>query len=159
VRVTIASNWRVVNPRPSAISHDNVDVILRGIDASNRRDADAFVACLHPDVEWEESGQAFPGLRGIYRGWAEVRGWFEEAFGSLWATSHTDVEEIIEASDDRLLLRFRRIARGRASGVETAMRGWNVFWLANGKIARREGPFSDRAEALQAVGLAPLDRR
>lgn len=139
-------------------SRRNVEIILRGVDAANRRDPDAFVACLDPDVEWEEGREAFPGLRGVYRGWAEVRAWFEEAFGPLWESSHTQVEEILEASDGRLLLGYRRTARGRASGVETAMRGWNVFWIANGKIARREGPFSDRTEALQAVGLPVADR-
>jgi ketosteroid isomerase-like protein len=140
-----------------ATSTPNVETILQGIDATNRRDADAFVANLHPDVEWEERGDSFPGLRGIYRGWAEVRAWFEEAFGPLWATSHTRVEEIIEASDELVVLGFHRTARGRASGAETAIRGWNIFWFADGKVARREGPFWDRDEALEAVGLAALD--
>jgi len=131
----------------------NVDVVMRGVVATNRRDPDAFVACLHPDVEWQESGDSFPGLGGIYRGRAEVRAWFEEVFGSLWTSTHTQVEEVIEAGDERVLLGFVRTARGRASGVETNLRGWNVFWLAKGKIARREGPFWDRAAALEAVGL------
>ena len=126
---------------------------MRGVVATNRRDPDAFVAGLHYDVEWQESRDSFPGLSGIYRGRAEVRAWFEEAFGSLWESSHTQVEEIIEASGERVLLGFLRTARGRASGVETNLRGWNVFWFANGKIAKREGPFWDRAEALAAVGL------
>jgi ketosteroid isomerase-like protein len=43
---------------------EKVALILQGIDASDRGDADAFVACLHPEVEWEESGDPFPGLRG-----------------------------------------------------------------------------------------------
>jgi ketosteroid isomerase-like protein len=141
------------------MAHENVEVILRGIDATNSRDSDAFVADLQPDVEWEESGDTFPGLHGIYRGWAEVREWFEEAFGSLWESSHTQVEEIIEAGDERVLLGFLRTARGRASGAETKVRGWNVFWFAHGKIARREGPFWDRNEALEAVGLPTADRR
>jgi ketosteroid isomerase-like protein len=135
------------------LSQDRVDVVLRGVDATNKRDPDAFVACLHPDVEWAESRDSFPGLGGIYRGRTEVRAWFEESFGSLWESSHTEVEEIIEADDERVLLGFLRTARGRASGVETNLRGWNVFWVENRKIARREGPFWDRAAALEAAGL------
>jgi ketosteroid isomerase-like protein len=130
-----------------------VDVVLRGIDATNRQDPDAFVACLDPDVEWAEGADSFPGLRGVYRGRAEVRRWFEEAFGPIWESSHTDVEEILEVSNGGLMLGYRRTARGKASGVETAMRGWNVFWFANGKIARRQGPFWNRAEALEALAL------
>jgi ketosteroid isomerase-like protein len=140
-----------MDPRPSA---HRVEVILRGIDAANRRDAEAFVACLDPDVEWEESGDPFPGLRGVYRGRDQVRAWFEEAVGELWESSHTEVEEIIEASEERLLLGFVRIAGGKASGAETSLRGWNIFWFANGRIARRQGPFWTRDEALDAVERA-----
>ena len=135
----------------------NVEIILEGVEATNRRDADAFVANLHQDVEWEERGDTFPGLRGVYRGWAEVQAWFEEAFGALWAASDTRVDEIIEARDDLVLLGFHRTARGRASGAETTLRGWNVFWFTDGKVARREGPFWDREEALEAVRLAAVD--
>ena len=135
----------------------NVEIILEGVEATNRRDADAFVANLHQDVEWEERGDTFPGLRGVYRGWAEVQAWFEEAFGALWAASHTRVDEIVEAGDDLVLLGLHRTARGRASGAETTLRGWNVFWFTDGKVARREGPFWDREEALEAVRLAAVD--
>ena len=100
----------------------NVEIILEGVEATNRRDA-----------------------------------WFEEAFGALWAASHTRVDEIIEARDDLVLLGFHRTARGRASGAETTLRGWNVFWFTDGKVARREGPFWDREEALEAVRLAAGD--
>jgi ketosteroid isomerase-like protein len=136
----------------------NVEVILRGVAATNRRDSDAFVACLHHDVEWQENGDSFPGLGGVYRGRAAVRAWFDETFGSLWESSHTQVEEIIEAGDERVLLGFLRTARGRASGVETNLRGWNVFWFANGKIARREGPFWDRAQGPRGRRPAGVSR-
>ena len=62
---------------------DNVKVALEVVDAANRRDADAFVACLSPDVEWEENGDV-PGARVIYRGRAEVRGWFEDVLMEPW---------------------------------------------------------------------------
>ena len=42
--------------------------------------------------------------------------------------------------------------RGRASGVETQLRFWQVFWLTDGKVARRQR-FSTRDEALDAAGL------
>jgi hypothetical protein len=54
---------------------ENLEIVLKVLDAVNRRDRDAFMACLHTDVEWrEESGDPFPGLRGIYRGRAFVDG-------------------------------------------------------------------------------------
>jgi ketosteroid isomerase-like protein len=131
----------------------NVEVVLEGVDSVNRGDAEGFMACLHPDVEWEESGDPFPGLRGIYRGRAEAQEWFEEAVVELWERLHIDVEEITEGSDGRVFLGMLITARGRASGVETERRAWQVFWCMDGKIARRLGPFWARDEALEAAGL------
>ena len=46
------------------------------MDALNRRDPDAFIACVHPDVVWETIGM--PEVQGIHRGRAQVREWFEK---------------------------------------------------------------------------------
>jgi ketosteroid isomerase-like protein len=134
------------------MSRENVEVVLKGVDAANRGDPDAFEACLHPEVEWEERGDPLPGLRGTYCGRAEVRKWFEEAFLGVWESQHVEVEEITEASDDRVFLETLSTARGSASGIETELRAWNVFWFANGEIARRQ-VFWTRDEALEAAGL------
>src|SRR5262245_6260948 len=136
-----------------AMSEDNVEIVLKVIDAVNRRDRDAFAACLHPDVEWrEETGDPLPGLRKIYRGRAEVESWFEEAVVELWESFNIEVEEITEASDRRVFIGIRGSARGKVSGVETEMRTWQVFTFVDGKAARRE-IFLNRAEALEAAGL------
>jgi hypothetical protein len=46
------------------MSDENSEVIARANDAFNRPDIDAFKARLDPEVEWEESGDVLPGLRG-----------------------------------------------------------------------------------------------
>ena len=114
------------------MSQENVEVILQGVEAINRRDADAFVALFSPSVEWEESGDVFPGLRGVHRGWAGVRKWFEEAIMELWESFHCGVEEITEASDGRVFGESLQaasagpaasklsFASGRSSGSQTA---------------------------------------
>ena len=35
-------------------SYENVQLLLREVEAVNRRDVDAFVATISPDVEWED---------------------------------------------------------------------------------------------------------
>ena len=132
------------------MSQENIEVVLKAVDAVNRRDPDAFVACLHPDVEWEESGDVFPGLRGTHRGWAGVRKWFQEAILELWESLHCEVQEISEGSDDRVFLDLSITSRGKASGAETELRGWQVFRVVDGKVVRRWW-FRNRAEALQAA--------
>ena len=88
----------------------------------------------------------------IYRGRAEVREWFHQVVLEPWESFHVEVEEITEIADDRVFAGGLLTARGKGSGVETEVRGWAVFWIANGKITRRE-IFLDRDEALEAAGL------
>ena len=136
------------------MSQENVEVVRMAVEALNRRDSDAFVGCLHPDVEWEETSDAFPGLSGSYRGPEEVRRWAEQAVVEYWAELTLEVEELTQTSDSGILLGMRISARGAASGVSTETHAWQVFWVTDGRIARREGPFWARTEALEAAGLS-----
>ena len=135
------------------MSQENVAVVLESVDAVNRRDADAFIAGLHPNVVWEASGDRFPDFRGVYRGPAEVRRWFKDAVGGPWEGSYTHVEEITEVSNDRVLLGLLLTARATTSGVDTSLRMWQVLWFSDGKVIRRRGPYMTREEAVNAGGL------
>jgi hypothetical protein len=86
-------------------------------------------------------------------GESRLRKWFEEAVLELWETLHVDVEEITEVHEDRVFLGFLLTARGRGSGVETELRGWQVHLCVDGKVATRQGPFWTREKALEAAGL------
>ena len=128
-----------------------MEVAQQQIDACNRRDVDAFVALVSPNVEWEDSVFWSESAR-VYRGRAELREWFEKIL-EPWASFHIEVEEITETVDDRVFIGGVLTTRGKGSGVETEVRGWFVLWIANGKITRRQ-VFLARDEALQAAGLS-----
>lgn len=134
------------------VSDENVALMLRAVDAVNRADGDAFVACFHTDVEWEASDDRFPGFGGVYRGRAGVRRWLEEALDP-WESVRLDLEEIFEAGDDQVVVGVLMTTRGEESGVETKLRLWQVFWVTDGRVARRQGPYWVRDEALAAAGL------
>lgn len=133
------------------MSQENVDVAMEAVEAANRRDADAFVACLSADVEWEENSD-LPGARVIYSGRAAVREWFEEVLMEPWEHFHIEVEEIAGADGGAVFSGLLITARGRGSGAETELRFWTASWLAGGKVARRQ-VFWTREEAREAVGL------
>ena len=78
----------------------SVAAALKSVEAVNRRDVDAFVECLHPEVEWEENGDV-PGARVIYRGREEVRAWFEEVLKEPWERFEIVIEEIEDAAAAR----------------------------------------------------------
>ncbi len=131
------------------MSRQNIDAARASVEAVNRRDTDAFVACLSPDVEWEEHGDV-PGARVIYHGRAEVRQWFEEVLDQPWEHFHIEVEEIEALDDARVFSGLRIAARGRGSGVDTELRFWTVSRFADGKVAGRQ-VFWTRAEALASA--------
>jgi ketosteroid isomerase-like protein len=133
------------------MSRRNVEAVLHGIEALNRRDADAFVETASPDIEWEDSVFWSEHAR-IYRGEAELREWFDRVVLEPWESIHFELAEITEAGDDRVFFGGLLTTRGKGSGAETQVRGWSVVWITNGKITRRL-VFLDRAEALEAAGL------
>jgi ketosteroid isomerase-like protein len=133
------------------MSDENVEIVRRVVDATNRRDPDAFVAALSPDVEWEDNLFWTEGGRA-YRGAAEVREWLNRVW-EPWESLHMEALEISPGGDDRLLVGFELTARGKESGAETRARFWTVSEIADGKIRRRRS-FRDRAQALEAAGLA-----
>jgi ketosteroid isomerase-like protein len=138
------------------VSSRNLEILVNTIDdAVNRRDVEAFVDCMSPDVEWEDEppdADPFPGLRGTYRGRAEVRAWFE-AVVEPWESFHVELEEVIEATNGRVFSGTLLSGRGKASGVEVEVRAWQVLWLTEGKITKRQ-VFGERDEALEAAGLS-----
>jgi ketosteroid isomerase-like protein len=133
------------------MSEENVELVREATDALNRLDVDAFLAFLSPDVVWEENPE-MPGLREVYRGRVEVREWWEDLL-EVAESPHGELERITELGDDRVFTENLVSGRGRGSGVPVELRWWGVFWIAEGKIARRQ-VFWNREEALEDAGLS-----
>ena len=71
-----------------------------------------------------------------------------ESFEGLRA----DVEEYIDAGDDRVLLWVRWAGTGRESGLEVDWHLAIIYTIREGRIVRGDEYF-DRNEALDGVGL------
>jgi ketosteroid isomerase-like protein len=133
------------------MSDEHVEVVRRIVAATNHRDPDAFLAALSPDVEWEDTLFWTEGGQ-IFRGVAEVREWLKQVW-EPWESLHMEAQEITPAGVDRLVVGFELTARGKESGAETHAQFWTVTEIAEGRIRTRRS-FRDRAEALEAAGLA-----
>jgi ketosteroid isomerase-like protein len=133
------------------MSEENVEIVLQQMDAFNRRDPDAFVALLSPDVEWEDPTFWSEGAR-TYHGRAEVREWLNRIL-EPWDSIHIKANEIAQTSDDQVFVDGVLTGRGKTSGVETELRIWAVAWFAKGLCTRRR-VFRERSEALEAAGLS-----
>ena len=96
------------------MSEENVELVRKLIDAVNRGDMDAWAGFLSPEVARESL--PLPGFRDVYRGRAEVREWMELLL-EVFEEGHLEIEEITALSDDRVLIGYTQIGRGRGSGL------------------------------------------
>jgi ketosteroid isomerase-like protein len=135
------------------MSQENVETVRRAWEAWNADDLDAFLAELHPDVEWHPSlepafeGKAttIKGHDGARRAWAEYRG---EMFERLTI----QVEEVRDLEESVLVLgRFTVTGRATHIGFDTEVGSLVTF--RDGKVATGHDYLSHR-EALEAAGLS-----
>jgi ketosteroid isomerase-like protein len=87
----------------------------------------------------------------VYRGHREVRLWIKD-LATDWEFFEVDYEELRDFGG-RVLVSGHWHARGRASGVELENPGTYLYESKDGKVVSMR-TFTDRAEALEAVGLS-----
>jgi ketosteroid isomerase-like protein len=133
------------------MSQENVEMFRRGADAYNRRDVEALLNTVDPEVEWHPLLQVLLGGEAtVYRGHEGVRELlldFDEAFAELQA----DLTEVRDLGE-RVLAIGRLRGRGKESGVETES---EIVWLVEFKDGKgvRVREYLDPEEALEAAGL------
>ena len=133
------------------MSQENVEIFKRAFDAINRRDAEALVAELDPEVEWHPAIlMAIGGKQTVYRGHEGVREWLRDLYETL-SEFQAEYPEIRDLGDRTVAIGCVR-ARGRASEVEIESPHATVAEFKNGKGIRIR-TFLDPKDALESVGL------
>ena len=126
----------------------NVDAVRRGTEAWARKDIDAMLREYDEHVEVVDPERAGPGP---FRGHEAFKRWYAEWLES-W--EHYDVEhEAIVDAGDQVVLFQRHVGVAKGSGIALDHRGALLVRLRDGKIVLHR-PFTHRAEALEAAGLA-----
>jgi ketosteroid isomerase-like protein len=133
------------------MSQENVEAVRRAFDALNRRDVEAYLACCTDDVEMHPATAA---VEGAYDGEEGIRHFFADIEDTA-PDFQLEVERIEAIGADRVLGFERAILSGRSSGVtwEEGVPLGSVWDFVDGKV-RRVQVFTDRRDALKAVGLA-----
>ena len=127
------------------MSQENVELVYRGLDATNRRDFDTLLAGSHPDVE-------ITPVRGpaatTYRGHAGMRRFWDDIF-STFST------EVVEARDlgDFVLGTVRIRGQGVGSEVSSEQTVWYASEWRDRKLLWYRA-YENESEALAAVGLS-----
>jgi len=134
------------------MSQVNVEAFTRGVDAYNRRDAEALLTDLDPDIEWHPAILVgLGGDRAVYRGHQGVRELLRDTDETL-AEIHVEFSEVRDLGD-RIFAVGRVRTRGKTSG---AVAESDVGYLADyrkGKAIRIR-TYLDPEEALEAAGLS-----
>jgi uncharacterized protein len=123
-----------------------VDIVRELVDALNRGDVEAMLACMDPDFEWrplEESPAS-----GGYRGHEQVRRYVEDWL-STFEYVRIDLGQLT-AIGDHVVVAVRGYARGRASGVEIENRFCQVWTVRGGRAVRME-EYATREQGLAAL--------
>ena len=135
------------------MSQENVEAFKRVTEAGNRRDWDAVMDELAPDVRWDAALVASLEGKGAstHCGHQAVREWFGVVYEVLGEV-HMEYSDIRDLGDR--VLAFGRIrTRGEASGAVTEAPIAYVVQYENGK-ATRVRSYLDPSAALEAAGLA-----
>jgi ketosteroid isomerase-like protein len=134
------------------MSEENVEVFKRGLEAYNRRDLDAMLEMVDPEVEFHAVLQvALGGEAVVYRGYDGAR----EMVGDLdetLAPLHIEISEIRDL-DDVLVATGSLRGHGTESGVDIESPYGLVVEFRNGRAVRIRD-YLDPKQALEAVGLS-----
>ena len=132
------------------MSQENVEAHQRAIEAFNRRDIEAMLEDLDPEVAWHPMMQASFGGEPVYRGHEGVRALFRDYYAAF-AETYVEPLEVRDLGDRTLALGRVR-ARGGESGAET-LSSWGALVEYRNGNAARIWTFLDREAALEAAGL------
>jgi ketosteroid isomerase-like protein len=132
------------------MERDRVAVIARVFESWKTGDFTASRSLLADDVvvAWGEP----PAADVVCHGPEEVAQRFA-SFLAQWDDFSAEAEELVPIADDGVLVVARQRAVGKHSGVETDARV-HIAWAFRGDEVVRVGWFFDRADALEAAGLA-----
>jgi ketosteroid isomerase-like protein len=131
------------------MSSEAMDVMRRAFEAYGTGGLEALLEFAHPDVEFHEDPR-FPEA-GVYRGPDAFRA-YADSFQESFEEFHFEVEELVDAGDDRVVALALVGGPGRDSGVDVRQRSAWIFTVRGGKVVRMDA-YLDPDEGLRAAGL------
>ncbi len=123
-----------------------IAALRRFLDAFNRRDFEAVVQLVRPDIEFVRTG-GMSSVKGVaaLREWLEPDAFEEQRFEPL----------DFRVNGDEVLVRAHATGRGAGSGIEIDLVTFGVFTLNDHGLVKKAQLFlpHEEAEALEAAGL------
>ena len=131
------------------MSQENVEIVQRFMEAYNSRDFEAINELIDPTFEFRSR---FVGIESVHRASEGFPSTYFEMLDEAYDRFEVALDDFIDAGA-AVLGAGHAHWRGKASGAEGETPVLPAFWLRAKKVFRAE-TFTDRAEALEAVGLS-----
>ena len=131
------------------MSQENVEIVQRFIEAYNRRDFEGIIELMDPTFEFRSR---FVGIESVHRASEGFPYTYFQMLDEAYDHFEVVLSEFIDAGA-AVLAAGHAEWRGKASGAGGETPVLPAFWLRARKVFRAE-TFTDRAEALDAVGLS-----
>jgi len=125
----------------------NVEILRRLVDAFYRRDNEAALALMDPEMEFHSALVE----KETYHGYAGL-GQYRQDLDAAWSEWRSEDDRFLEASQEQVLHLYRIVGVGRGSGTPVQQDIAILWTLRRGKVLRGE-VFLDQADALDAAGL------
>jgi ketosteroid isomerase-like protein len=133
------------------MSQENVEIIRRAYERSNRGELDAWIEYCTDDIDYR-AVEGAPDDHGPIHGKDALRAYLQD-WQDTFDELTSEPVELIDAGEDNVIAVIRNSGRAKLSGVETDLTYAALYTLRDGKVARgRE--YWTREEALEAAGLS-----
>ena len=136
------------------VSSENVAIVRALAEGFQRRDHERAFDFYDADIEWDVSrvGDTMLELAGVYHGHEGVRTYWRQWL-SAWSDLEFEIQDVLDAGDEGVLLVRNQRQWGRHSGIVTEFPPFaQVFTFRDGRIVRMRA-YPDQRLALRAVGL------
>ena len=132
------------------MSQENVDLVRDVYAAWASGDREKALEFLDPKLTIDATRRVlnpdtYVGIEGLGRMLAETN--------DVWEEFRFEPLEFIDAGD-RVVVIGRLFGKGRGSGIEVDQPIAGIWTVRDGRVVRWEVGYTDRAEALEAVGLS-----
>jgi ketosteroid isomerase-like protein len=128
------------------MSSPNVDVTRRIVEAAGRKDYQAVLVDLDPELEIDDTDVPESTGTDSFLEWLA-------RWDQAWETWRLEDLEVRAAADDQAIALFTMVAKGKGSGIELTRPDALVASFRAGKAVKL-GYYNDQALALEAVGLS-----
>lgn len=112
------------------MAQSDIDVVCGSHEAFRRRDLEAFVEYMDPEIEFTS---LVLEVEGTYRGLDGIRSWWSDILEVFpdWQPQVEDARQVGE----RVLLKVRAEGAGTGSGIDVDRAIWQVAQVRDGRIA------------------------